>query len=107
MHSNWFLYPSNHFGTLTGLQSMISAVLALLQQPLFMLMVGPLQGDAQWINLGLLILSLSGFLLPGYLFYYRRRLLRMKVRGKANGCTPDENQALSNGHSNGHVPHEA
>ncbi|XP_039262815.2 large neutral amino acids transporter small subunit 4-like [Styela clava] len=70
------MYHFSHFGKLTGLSSFLSALFILIQDPLFVVINNSLGGDPFWINLGLLILSISGFGLPIYLFIYGRKYTR-------------------------------
>lgn len=71
----------------------------------------------QQINVGLLIFSLTGFLLPSYLFYHRRNLIKAKeARNRLAASQDKENAPLSqsasettktqaNGHTaNGYTP---
>lgn len=56
------------------------------------------------INLGLLILSLAGFLLPGYLFYHRRQLVREK-EARDKRAAEQEMLVLNHNEANGYKPH--
>lgn len=64
----------------------------------------------QQINIGLLALSMAGFLLPGYLLYHRRQLVRNKkeLEREATDHSAEERKLLtSNGNfkpqTNGHT----
>ncbi len=48
--------------------------------------------SSQQINLGLLIFSLAGFLLPGYLFYHRRNLIRAKAEHDRLGASQSDKE---------------
>ncbi|KAK1882707.1 Large neutral amino acids transporter small subunit 4 [Dissostichus eleginoides] len=54
------------------------------QQPLFLWMMGPLEGDPFWVNIGLLVISMLGFLLPLYLMWYRRTLHKEQLQREDN-----------------------
>lgn len=98
------VFPSGHFGTLTGLQSLLSAVFALLQEPLYRAMLGPFGGNGFWVNLGLLIFSFAGFILPGYLIFYRSRLLQVH---SAKEKDPAAVQLQESNYPNGVIEGEA
>lgn len=63
------MYHFSHFGKLTGLSSFLSALFILVQDPLFVLVNSSLGGDPFWVNVGLLVLALTGFGLPLYLWW--------------------------------------
>ncbi|KAG9333267.1 hypothetical protein JZ751_012921 [Albula glossodonta] len=62
--------------------------------------------DQRPINLGLLILSFAGFLLPGYLFYHRRSLNHQKKEREGQTLNQSERNDPKQ-HSNGQLAHEA
>ncbi|XP_010831927.1 PREDICTED: solute carrier family 43 member 3 [Bison bison bison] len=57
-------FPSEHFGKLFGLVMALSAIVSLLQFPLFTLIKGPLQNDPLYVNLMLVLLTLLTFIHP-------------------------------------------
>ncbi|XP_002734445.1 large neutral amino acids transporter small subunit 4-like [Saccoglossus kowalevskii] len=67
-------YPANQQGGLIGLQSLISAMFALLQYPVFVAIEGPLNQDPFYVNIVMLGVSFISFGLPIYLYWYSKKV---------------------------------
>lgn len=57
-------FPSEHFGKLFGLVMALSAIVSLLQFPIFILIKGPLQNDPFYVNVMLVLVTLLTFVHP-------------------------------------------
>ncbi|CAK6449376.1 unnamed protein product [Pipistrellus nathusii] len=57
-------FPSEHFGKLYGLVMALSAIVSLLQFPIFILIKGPLQNDPFYVNVMLVLITLLTFVHP-------------------------------------------
>ncbi|XP_020023227.2 equilibrative nucleobase transporter 1 isoform X1 [Castor canadensis] len=57
-------FPSEHFGKLFGLVMALSAIVSLLQFPIFTLIKGPLQNDPFYVNVTLVLATLLTFVHP-------------------------------------------
>uniref|UniRef100_A0A8D2JN18 Solute carrier family 43 member 3 n=2 Tax=Sciurus TaxID=10001 RepID=A0A8D2JN18_SCIVU len=57
-------FPSEHFGKLFGLVMALSAIVSLLQFPIFTLIKGPLQNNPLYVNVVLLLATLLTFVHP-------------------------------------------
>lgn len=68
-------FPSEHFGKLFGLVMALSAIVSLLQFPLFTLIKGPLQNDPFYVNVVLVLVTLLTFVHP-FLVYRECRARR-------------------------------
>ncbi|XP_012884406.1 PREDICTED: solute carrier family 43 member 3 isoform X2 [Dipodomys ordii] len=66
-------FPSEHFGKLFGLVMALSAIVSLLQFPIFTLIKGPLQNDPFYVNVTLVLATLLTFVHP-FLVYRECRI---------------------------------
>lgn len=57
-------FPSEHFGKLYGLVMALSAIVSLLQFPIFILIKGPLQNNPLYVNVMLVLVTLLTFIHP-------------------------------------------
>nr|XP_015827368.2 solute carrier family 43 member 3a [Nothobranchius furzeri] len=85
-------FPSSHFGKLYGLVMSLSAILSLLQYPLFALIKGPLHGDPFHVDIALTLLTLVVFIHPLHIFIHSRRRAQSR-KNKADDSDSSEAEA--------------
>ncbi|XP_006900508.1 PREDICTED: solute carrier family 43 member 3 [Elephantulus edwardii] len=66
-------FPPQHFGKLFGLVMALSAIVSLLQFPIFTLIKGPLQNNPLYVNLTLVLITLLTFVHPFLVYRECRR----------------------------------
>ncbi|XP_027716145.1 solute carrier family 43 member 3 [Vombatus ursinus] len=66
-------FPSQHFGKIYGTVMMLSALISLLQFPIFIFIKGTLQGDPTYVNITLILFTLLSFVQPFLLSRQWRR----------------------------------
>lgn len=66
-------FPAEHFGKLFGLVMALSAIVSLLQFPIFILIKGPLQNDPFYVNVTLVLVTLLTFVHPVLVYRECRR----------------------------------
>ncbi|XP_025734607.1 equilibrative nucleobase transporter 1 isoform X1 [Callorhinus ursinus] len=66
-------FPSEHFGKLFGLLMALSAIVSLLQFPIFTFIKGPLQNDPLYVNVMLILATVLTFAHPVMVYWECRR----------------------------------
>ncbi|CAK7308891.1 Equilibrative nucleobase transporter 1 [Vulpes lagopus] len=66
-------FPSEHFGKLFGLVMALSAIVSLLQFPIFTFIKGPLQNDPLYVNVTLVLATVLTFVHPFMVYWECRR----------------------------------
>jgi len=90
------MYHFSHFGKLTGLTSFTGAVFILIQDPLFVFINNSLEQNPYWVNFGMLVFTLSGFVLPYLLWKEAKSISDYKsVSPEDNLCNGEEDNLVS------------
>jgi len=85
------MFHFSHFGKLTGVTSFTGAIFILIQDPMFVCINSSFGGNPFWLNVGMLVFTLTGFILPGLLWREANKLSDYEpVAGDDRFCITDD-----------------